>query len=98
MRSDLIYVIITQKKKITQEEEEIIKKHKFVWGCDICQQVCPLNKNVKNTEIEFFLTDRIPYVTTDIISGLSDSAFHERAYSWRGRQTILRNIGLHEEK
>lgn len=89
---------ITQKKKITQDEEQIIKKHKLVWGCDMCQEVCPYNKNAKDTEIEFFLQKRIPYITKESISGLSDSDFKERAYSWRGRETIMRNLEIWEHK
>lgn len=89
---------ITQKKKITHEEEDLIKKHNLVWGCDICQEVCPLNKNIKDTEIIFFLEKRLPYVTRELIIELNDAEFNERAYSWRGREVILRNVELQENK
>lgn len=85
---------ITQKKKISCDEEEIIKKHSLVWGCDICQDVCPHNKNVPMTPIRFFYDARLEVLTSDSIERMSDEEFLSRAYSWRGKNVILRNLTL----
>ena len=84
---------ITQKKGAHSEEEiALMKKHNTVWGCDICQKVCPHNKNIPKTPIEGFLNDRIPTLTEDIINGMSDEEFQRRAFSFRGRAVPLRNL------
>ena len=43
---------LTQKKgELSQKEEEIIKKSGYIWGCDICQNVCLYNYSIKHTNI-----------------------------------------------
>ena len=93
---------LTQKKGILSEtEEQAILKFGSVWGCDICQEVCPHTKKaIENgtiyTDIEYFKKDLIPYVTRENIEKMSDEEFARRAYSWRGRSVILRNVDLME--
>lgn len=56
-----------------------------VWGCDICQKVCPHNINAKTTPInEFFETAKPLARTGDDITG--------RAFAWRGKTVIERNL------
>ncbi len=83
---------LTQKKRITDSERDIISGLEIKWGCDICQRVCPKNKQIAETPIEFFKNDRIPHVTAGLIEEMSDKEFFERAYSWRGREVIKRNL------
>jgi len=86
---------ITQKKgTLTTAEEELIKKTGSVWGCDSCQSVCPYNKDIPDTKITFFRESRTPCLTPDILDGMSDEEFAERAYSWRKRETVMRNARL----
>ena len=85
---------ITQKKKITEAEAEIIASYPVKWGCDICQEVCPYNEGSSETPIEFFKARRTPFLTAELIENMSDEEFSERAYSWRGREVIKRNLGL----
>lgn len=80
---------ITQKKgALSDAEERLMKECGCVWGCDICQDICPMNKNAAVTEIEEFLSSPIP----SIDSGCS---LDGRAYEWRGRKVIERNIAIH---
>ena len=95
---------LTQKKgELSQEEKELILKFGSLWGCDICQQVCPhtqkaLKSHSIETPIPFFNEQSIPCLSSGIVEEMSDETFSERAYSWRGRETIIRNLKLAEEQ
>jgi len=84
---------ITQKKGIlTDVEIELIRKNGSVWGCDVCQNVCPLNENAADTYIEPFLKSANPNVTIDDLSKVND-----RAYLFRGKAVVERNINILED-
>lgn len=84
---------ITQKKgELTEGEIEIIKKCDTVWGCDVCQDVCPHNQNPVLTPISFFKEDRIEELTEEILQSMDKKTFSERAFSWRGIKTLERNL------
>jgi len=86
---------VTQKKKISDDERELIARMKSVWGCDICQEVCPYNENISETRVDFFLKDRITYLDTLVLDRLvSDNSFSERAFAWRGEATVRRNTEI----
>lgn len=84
---------LNQRKNVTDEELEIIRSQKLVWGCDVCQEVCPHNKDAEITPIEFFHKDLLPKIDADMIENMSKDGFLKRAYAWRGKKTILRNLG-----
>ncbi len=80
---------ITQKKgNLSPEEERLMKECGCVWGCDICQDICPMNKNAATTEIEEFLSSPAPHIALGC-------SLDGRAYEWRGRKVIERNIAVH---
>lgn len=86
---------INQKKgALTESEKLLIVQNNMVWGCDACQLACPLNKNAENTPIEFFYDKRIESVTSEIIENMNDDDFKKRAFSFRGKEPILRNLTL----
>lgn len=91
---------LTQKKgNLTPDEENIISEYGSAWGCDLCQEVCPHTKKAKRentiyTDIEFFKLQRTEYLTEESVMNMSEEQFAERAYSWRKRQTILRNLNI----
>ncbi len=79
---------ITQKKGVLSEEEEkLMKDCGCVWGCDICQDVCPMNKDAAETPLEEFLSSPVPHIS-------SGCELYARAYEWRGRKVIERNISI----
>ena len=81
---------ITQKKGVlTEDEARLMKDCGCVWGCDICQDICPMNKNAAVTSIEEFISSPVSFVD-------EGCTLENRAYEWRGRKTIERNISLHK--
>ncbi len=92
---------ITQKKgSLSHEEKLLIRDNKTVWGCDICQMVCPHTvKAIKSgsiyTNIKWFNTKVNKNPCAESINEEED--FKLRAYSWRGKDTILRNINILNE-
>lgn len=88
---------ITQKKIKTKSDIEVIQSNYSVWGCDICQDVCPYNKGVEYSPIEFFEKSIILSLDSDKIENMSDEDFSMRAFSWRGKKTILENISFFNE-
>ncbi len=95
---------VTQKKgSLTEEETTLIRENGCAWGCDVCQNVCPYTKNaIKNgtltTPIRYFHEGRIAHLTKEMIQGMSDAEFKTRAFAWRGRETLLRNLEILEER
>ena len=94
---------LTQKKGVlTKQEERSIRRYGSVWGCDICQAVCPHTKRAMQTKsiytsIPYFYEDPIPVLTTRILDEMDETQFLSRAFSWRGKETIRRNLKLFEE-
>lgn len=83
---------ITQKKgDLAPDELRLMRECGCVWGCDICQDICPMNKNAAATEIEEFLSSPVARVETGC-------SLEGRAYEWRGRKVIERNIAIQSEK
>ncbi|MBE6563834.1 MAG: epoxyqueuosine reductase [Ruminococcaceae bacterium] len=89
---------LTQKKgELSGEEKAALRNHPLVWGCDDCLLACPHAKNVEKTPIPFFKTDKQYRLTHEMLENMDEEAFSSRAYSWRKRETVLRNLSLHGE-
>ncbi len=79
---------ITQKKgELTETEKELMAECGCVWGCDICQDVCPMNKNAAVEPTEEFLRNPVPVLT-------DKTSLDGRAYAWRGQKVINRNLEI----
>ena len=79
--------ITQQKKELNKREKELLKKAGCVWGCDICSEICPMNKGKEFTYIEEFIkTYRNAYNKGE------DTA--NRPYIWRGKEIIERNHNI----
>lgn len=88
---------ITQKKgELSDDEITLMIRHNTAWGCDICQRVCPYNKSPRKTPVMDFYDDPIPYLTRSRLDKMDKGEFSRRAYAWRGRKTIERNLCLLE--
>lgn len=85
-----------QTKKILTEEE--IKANYCLFGCDICQMVCP--KNIKKgviTHPEFELSGKEMVSIEDLFT-LSEKAFkmkyQDMSYLWKGKTILMRNAAI----
>ncbi len=91
---------LTQKKgELDAGERARIAAHGVAWGCDRCQNVCPYTKRAIDsgsiyTPIDFFHEKRIETIDLEEIWSMSEEEFFERAFSWRGRETIARNLKI----
>ncbi len=94
---------LTQKKgHLTVLEQETIEQFKCVWGCDICQEACPYTvqahcKGTIYTPLEFFYRQPISRLKKEDLLSMSDTDFEKRAYAWRGKNTIMRNLEIIEK-
>jgi len=90
---------LTQKKgELTPCEQVALASHSLVWGCDECQLACPINQKILkdnvSTGVEFFRKDLTPWLDEETVKSMSDDEFSSRAYAWRGKDAVLRNIKL----
>lgn len=85
---------ISQRKgELTNEEKSAIKRGGLAWGCDQCQEVCPHNKGITATHIQEFLNDVEPVLTNENM----DKLMKTRAYGYRGRAVLERNLKIINE-
>ena len=75
---------LSQKKKINNDELLILKQNNILWGCDICQNACPMNNQAKTTNIAEFIDGYRNEYTPD-------EDMQNRPYTWRGEKVIQRN-------
>ena len=92
--SDCLSAITQRKGELTDEEADLMRKYNTVWGCDLCQSSCPYNRNPILTPIEFFYRERIAELTRPLIAAMDKTAFSLRAFAWRGRKTVERNLDI----
>ncbi len=89
---------LTQKKGIlTDTEADIIRKSSYVWGCDICAAVCPMNDASGEVGCynDFFTSRKIDPESYEFIEKMTDEEYRQYPFSWRKRELIKRNFDLY---
>lgn len=80
---------ISQKKgELSREEQSLLRQNGLVWGCDRCQEICPLNRTALVRPHACF-SWYAPWMTPEDLELLKD-----KAYGWRGKSVPLRNWRL----
>ncbi len=88
-RRDTCVSALTQKKgELTAEELARIRKGGLLWGCDACQEVCPLNRGKEIKPHPCFAWYE-PWLSERSLEDLTD-----KAYGWRGKAVLKRNLTL----
>ncbi|MBR2972482.1 MAG: epoxyqueuosine reductase [Clostridia bacterium] len=95
---DCLSAITQRKGDLTEEEKGIMREYNTAWGCDLCQSVCPYNRDPAITPIDFFHRERISELTRDLLDSMDKSSFMRRAFAWRGRKTVERNLDILSDK
>ena len=95
---DCLSAITQRKGELSDSEKDLIRKHNTAWGCDLCQSVCPYNRDPARTPIEFFRHERIYELTRERLDAMDKAEFSRRAFAWRGRRTVERNLDILENK
>ena len=93
---------LTQKKgELTQEEAASVARAGMVWGCDRCQQACPVSASAALTPVPELKEGLVRSLRADRLCAMSDDeltrAYEGRAFLWRGAGILRRNASLIQE-
>ena len=89
---DCLSAITQRKGALTDDERRLMREYGTLWGCDVCQSVCPHNDNPVMTPIEFFYRERIESLTPELLMRMDKATLRERAFGWRGKTVLERNL------
>ncbi|MBO7763029.1 MAG: epoxyqueuosine reductase [Clostridia bacterium] len=92
---------LTQRKGVLSPETvRLMRRHHTVWGCDLCQTACPHTRRAiasgTVSPIPFFHASRIPHLDSATLAAMPKEEFEMRAFAWRGRSTVERNLKAYE--
>lgn len=81
---------LTQKKELTQDECVILGR--MIYGCDICQKICPINRKVANPALPLLVPEEVSLEGLLSISNRQfNESFKRTSAGWRGKRTLQRN-------
>lgn len=81
---------LTQAKTLSSEEKKKISNH--LYGCDICQLICPYNEKKSNRKLAYIIEE---YMDIESLLKMNNQSFNETlkktAAGWRGKKHLQRN-------
>lgn len=83
---------ISQKNKKTEEDNSVLENHRTLWGCDICQNVCPHNRDALFSPIPYFAENVITDFTKELLEEMEEEIYKKYAFSYRKRKVIVQNF------
>lgn len=93
---------ITQKKELTDIDIKLLKDK--IFGCDMCQNICPYNNDIQFSKIEEFKPlEFMCNLKSDTYADMNNKFFKDNisrtSCGWRGKNVIKRNaiIKLYNE-
>lgn len=93
INKDLCASNLTQKKgELTDKEEKIIANAHTVFGCDICQLSCPMNRRIEEID-NLFSEDILSTVTEKNVENI----YKSRRFGWRGLKVLQRNLEIYNK-
>lgn len=82
---------ITQKKgELTAQEIKLIAENKTMWGCDVCSDVCPMNKKAQIKPVKQFFDD----INFKVDLSLTSKQLKEKPFGFRGKKVLERNAEI----
>lgn len=97
-RDTCVSAISQKKGTLIEDEVRLLKSQPLAWGCDVCQLVCPHNRRViaegRDTPVAYFKKNRMIHIDKTHLSQMDEATFGRRAYAWRGKAVIERNLSL----
>lgn len=86
---------ISQKKgELSGEERRQLREGGLAWGCDICTDVCPYNRQPVLTTVPRMREGLEPLLTLENLPRL----ISRKSYGWRGEAVLRRNLEILEER
>ncbi|MEG2295872.1 MAG: hypothetical protein RSB96_03920, partial [Oscillospiraceae bacterium] len=86
---------ITQKKgQLSQVEIQQIQAGNLLWGCDICNDVCPMNNSKQSSSIPAFYENITSLITSENLQEM----MKRKAYGYRGVNVLERNLEILKNK
>lgn len=81
---------LTQKKTLSEDESAAIGQ--MIYGCDICQRVCPANRGLLSIDDEKLVGVEIrPQEMLAISNARFKETYKRTASGWRGKKVLQRN-------